>query len=83
MGILQIANDIGKSVISKSKDAVKELSNKLKELAKKQSAPLRAILGGVAGILGLGADGLNFKRLIRDEKKDFKMDTFSPASLQK
>lgn len=59
-GILQIANDMGKNVVSKGKDAVKKLSDKLKEIAKKQSAPLRAILGGVAGILSLGAGGLSF-----------------------
>ena len=59
-GILQIAQDMGKAVISKGKNAVNELSKKLKELAKKQNAPIRAILTGVAGVLGLGAAGLNF-----------------------
>lgn len=51
---------MGNSVINKGKDAVKKLSDKLKELVKKQSAPLRAILSGVAGILSLGPSGLNF-----------------------
>ena len=59
-GILQIADDMGKNIVSKGKDAVKKLSDKLKEIVKKQSSPLRAILGGVAGILSLGGGGLSF-----------------------
>ena len=59
-GILQVAQDMGKAVISKRKNAVKNLGDKLKEIAKKQNAPIRALLTGLGRILSLGAAGLSF-----------------------
>ena len=59
-GILQIAQDMGKAIIEKGKNAVKSLGDKLKEIAKKQNAPIAAVLGALGSLLHFGAAGLNF-----------------------
>ena len=59
-GIYELAMNMGKGIMEKSKAALKDLEKKIKEYADKQSEPIRAIMNMVGSLLGAGGDSLGF-----------------------
>ena len=53
-GIYELAVNMGKGIMEKSKKALKELEKKIKEYAEKQSAPTRAIMNMLGSLVGHG-----------------------------
>ena len=53
-GIYELAVNMGKGIMEKSKKALKELEKKIKEYADKQSAPIRAIMNMLGSLVGHG-----------------------------
>ena len=53
-GIYELAVNMGKGIMEKSKKALKELEKKIKEYADKQSAPIRAVMNALGSIVGHG-----------------------------
>ena len=53
-GIYQLAVNMGKGIVEKGKKALKELENKIKEYAEKQSAPIKALMNMVGSLVGHG-----------------------------
>ena len=59
-GIYELAMNMGKGIMEKSKAALKDLEKKIKEYAEKQGEPLKRIMNMIGGHLGAGGDSLGF-----------------------
>ena len=51
-GIYELAVNMGKEIMEKSKKALKELEKNIKECADKQSAPIRAVMNMLGSLVG-------------------------------
>ena len=59
-GIYELAQNMGKGIMEKSKKALKDLEKEIKEYADKQREPIKAIMNMVGSLLGAGGDSLVF-----------------------
>ena len=59
-GIYELAANMGKRIMEKSKKALKDLEKKIKEYAEKQSEPIKSIVNMVGSLLSAGHDSLGF-----------------------